>query len=81
MALRVGVGTLIGQPPNPLVAACLEDNVNVNVNVTIGFGQRMLFGRPFAFAFLTATWLALTKLVFPAESNEIPGGKEMFQRS
>lgn len=70
-----GFGTLIGQPVNPLLAAYLQDSHDI----TIGFGQWMLFGVPFAVLFIAITWLALTKFVFRAEFDEIPGGRELFQ--
>lgn len=39
----------------------------------------MLFGMPFAAVFIAVAWLVLTKLVFRAEIDEIPGGRTLFQ--
>lgn len=71
-----GFGTLIGQPVNPLLVAYLRDNHSI----TIGFGQWMLFGMPFAIIFITVTWMILAKVVFRAEIDEIPEGRQLFQR-
>lgn len=70
-----GFGTLIGQPVNPLLAAYLRDSHGI----TIGFGQWMLFGVPFAIIFIGLAWVVLTKFVFRAEFDNIPGGRELFQ--
>jgi sodium-dependent dicarboxylate transporter 2/3/5 len=70
-----GFATLIGQPHNPIVAAYLQDKFDI----TIGFGQWLIFGLPFAVTFTAIAWLVLCKFVFRAEIDEIPGGKEMFR--
>lgn len=70
-----GFGTLIGQPVNPLLAAYLRDSFGI----TIGFGQWMLFGVPLAVVFIAIGWWVLTKLVFRAEFDGIPGGRALFQ--
>ena len=56
-----GVGTLIGTPPNALMAAFLEDNYSIK----IGFVQWMMLGIPFVVVALPIAFLVLTKIVFP----------------
>ena len=55
-----GIATLIGTPPNALLAAFLQ----ANYKVTIGFGQWMLLGVPVAAAMLLFTWWWLTRREF-----------------
>lgn len=52
-----GVATLIGTPPNALLAAFLRDNYDVH----IGFGQWMLLGIPVALSMLVFIWWWLTR--------------------
>lgn len=47
-----GIATLIGTPPNALLAAYLQDAYGIQ----IGFDRWMLFGVPFSLLFLVATW-------------------------
>lgn len=65
-----GLGTLIGTPPNALLAAFMLESYGVQV----GFGQWMLVGVPLVLVSLPLTWLVLTRLVFPIRIREIPGG-------
>ncbi|MFC3609641.1 SLC13 family permease [Stutzerimonas tarimensis] len=52
-----GIATLIGTPPNALLAAFLRENHDVH----IGFGQWMLLGVPVALGMLTFVWWWLTR--------------------
>lgn len=52
-----GIATLIGTPPNALLAAFLADNYDVQ----IGFGQWMLLGVPVAVIMLAFIWWWLTR--------------------
>jgi sodium-dependent dicarboxylate transporter 2/3/5 len=56
-----GMATLIGTPPNALLAAFMEDNYAVE----IGFGQWMAVGLPLSMVMLPMSWWVLTKLIFP----------------
>ena len=56
-----GVSTLIGTPPNAVLAA----TVNETLGVTIGFLDWMLVGVPIAVVFLPVGWLLLTRLLYP----------------
>ncbi len=61
-----GIATLIGTPPNALLAAFLEENHGLR----IGFGQWMLLGLPVALSMLTLIWWWLTRAGFAARSGD-----------
>ncbi|MCQ4252144.1 DASS family sodium-coupled anion symporter [Pseudomonas stutzeri] len=52
-----GIATLIGTPPNALLAAFMRDNYDVQ----IGFGQWMLLGLPLSVGMLVFIWWWLTR--------------------
>ena len=54
-----GVATLIGTPPNAILAGVVEQRYGL----TIGFAQWMAFGVPLALVMLLAAWLYLTRWV------------------
>lgn len=68
------LGTLIGTPPNALLAGYMKEAHGY----TIGFGQWMLVGVPLAVVFTIIAWLVLTT-VFKPEMDEIPGGRELIK--
>lgn len=55
-----GIATLIGTPPNALLAAYLAQNQGI----TIGFAQWMLIGVPVSLSMLIAVWFWLTRRDF-----------------
>jgi sodium-dependent dicarboxylate transporter 2/3/5 len=55
-----GMATLIGTPPNALMAAYLEETHGI----AIGFWQWMLLGVPVSAALLLVCWLLLTRFAF-----------------
>lgn len=67
------LGTLIGTPPNTLLAGYMADTHGVH----IGFGQWMLVGVPLAAIVLFFCWFLLTKVLFKPEIDEIPGGRKL----
>ena len=67
------LATIIGTPPNALLAA----HMSQEFGVTIGFGRWMVVGAPIAVVFLLIAWLLLTKVIFKPEISEIPGGAEL----
>lgn len=69
------LGTLIGTPPNALLAA----HMSATHDVTIGFGQWMLVGVPVSIVMLLVTWVLLTKVLFRPEIEEIPGGSDLIR--
>lgn len=56
-----GVATLIGTPPNAIMAGAARELAGVQV----GFGQWMLVGVPVAAVLLPAGWLLLTRVLHP----------------
>ena len=71
-----GIGTLIGTPPNALMAAYMLDNHDVK----IGFAQWMIIGIPIVVIALPVVFVVLTKVVFPMQLKEIPGGADMIKK-
>lgn len=71
-----GLGTLIGTPPNALLAGFLETSYGFEV----GFARWMLVGVPLTVVSLPVVWLYLTRAAFPIRVAEIPGGRAMIHR-
>ena len=66
-----GVGTLIGTPPNALLASFLESNYDIDVS----FAGWMLLGVPIVAVMLPLAWLLLTRILFPADAIAISDPK------
>lgn len=64
-----GMATLIGTPPNALLAAYLGEVHQI----TIGFGQWMLIGVPVAAVSLVFVHVVLTRVMFSLGTAELPG--------
>lgn len=62
-----GVGTLIGTPPNALLASFLASEYQI----TVDFFTWMLFGVPLVLVMLPLTWLLLTRLLYPAGAIDV----------
>jgi sodium-dependent dicarboxylate transporter 2/3/5 len=56
-----GTATLIGTPPNAILAGVLAQNYDVE----LGFAEWMRFALPLATVMLLVTWLYLTRIAFP----------------
>ncbi|AGF71293.1 SLC13 family permease [Corynebacterium halotolerans] len=69
------LGTLIGTPPNALLAGYME----TAHGITIGFGRWMMVGVPIAVIFMGIAWLVLVT-VFKPEMDQIPGGRELIRK-
>lgn len=67
------LGTIIGTPPNTLLAG----HMAAEHGVEIGFGQWMLVGVPIAVVLLFACWFLLTRVLFRPEIDEVPGGRDL----
>ena len=70
-----GMGTLIGTPPNALLAAYVQDIYGWS----IGFGQWMLIGVPIVCAALPLVYLVLTRVMFKLDSEELPGMADLIR--
>ncbi|MDH4066869.1 MAG: SLC13 family permease [Acidobacteriota bacterium] len=68
-----GMATLIGTPPNALLAGYLSETYDI----TLGFGQWMLLGVPVMLVALPAVYLVLTRLMFTLGNRELPGMAEL----
>ncbi len=68
-----GVGTLIGTPPNALLASFLESNYQIQID----FFTWMQFGVPVVIVMLPIAWLLLTRVIFPAHTLKIGDAKDV----
>ena len=65
-----GMASLIGTPPNLVLAGVLEKSYGIELT----FAKWFSFGFPISITFLIIAWLYLTKFAFKFELNEFPGG-------
>lgn len=70
-----GIATLIGTPPNTLLAGA----VNKIYGIDLSFGKWMLFGVPFAWLFIFIAWWYLVKIVYKSPVKTLPGGREVIE--
>ncbi|SDD33864.1 solute carrier family 13 (sodium-dependent dicarboxylate transporter), member 2/3/5 [Terribacillus halophilus] len=68
-----GLGTLIGTPPNIILAAMASSLFGVEIS----FGGWMLIAVPIVVILLFSSWIYLTKVVFRIKMKELPGGKDL----
>ncbi|MEQ8471483.1 MAG: DASS family sodium-coupled anion symporter [Marinoscillum sp.] len=66
-----GFATLIGTPPNLVLAGILEQIYHVKLT----FGQWIMFGLPTSMVLLFICWKYLTKYAFRFDQVEFPGGR------
>ena len=71
-----GLGTLIGTPPNIILAAI----VNELFGVEISFAGWMVFAFPVVVALLFIGWLLLTRFIYPIKLSHLPGGKALIKK-
>ncbi len=71
-----GMATLIGTPPNALLAGYLSDVHGFN----IGFGQWMMIGVPVTLVTLPVVYWVLTRVSFKLKGEELPGVAELIAR-
>lgn len=67
-----GVATLIGSPPNGIVARFIQQTYGVEVT----FLDWLAIGLPLALLFLPVTWFVLVRVVYPSRLGPIDGGRE-----
>ena len=70
-----GIATLIGTPPNTLLAGA----VNEIYGIEITFAQWMLFGVPLAWIFIFVAWFYLVKVAYPQKLKQLPGGNAVIR--
>ena len=71
-----GIATLIGTPPNTLLAGA----INKMYGIELSFAGWMLFGVPFAWIFIFFTWIYLVKIAFPSKLKTLPGGRAVIDK-
>ncbi len=62
-----GVGSLIGSPPNAMLAGFVQKTYGIEVS----FARWMMIGLPVVVVMLPLTWLLLTRLLFPARMMQV----------
>ena len=70
-----GVGTLIGTPPNALLAGFASETAGLEIT----FVGWLWIGVPFVAIFLPISWLLMTRFILPVRIREIPGGRQFIQ--
>lgn len=71
-----GMATLIGTPPNALLAAY----VNETYGIELGFGRWMLLGVPVMLVTLPIVYLVLTRVSFRLGEADVPGMADLIAR-
>jgi solute carrier family 13 (sodium-dependent dicarboxylate transporter), member 2/3/5 len=71
-----GMATLIGTPPNALLAGFVDRTYGF----TLGFGQWMLLGVPVTVITLPIVYFVLTRVAYRIRGDEIPGVGELLAR-
>lgn len=71
-----GMGTLIGTPPNALLAGYMAQTHGV----ILGFGEWMLLGVPLVALFLAGAWLILTRVTMPLGRARVEGADAVIAR-
>jgi len=68
-----GMATLVGTPPNAILAGFMLETHNIQ----IGFTGWLLMAGPLALILLVLAWLYLTRFGFTIGTDDLPGGREI----
>lgn len=71
-----GLGTLLGSPPNAIVAAYAANELDR----PIGFLEWMMLGVPLAAIFICVGWWLMVNVLYRFDLDSIPGGREMIRK-
>ncbi len=71
-----GVATLIGTPPNTVLAGYLQKTYGYEIT----FAGWMKVGVPLVAIFLPLCWLWLTKVANPMKLKKVPGGRDLINK-
>jgi len=71
-----GIATLIGTPPNTVLAGYL----NKTYGFEITFVDWLKVGVPLVVVMLPLTWLWLTRVAYPLKLKKVPGGRELINQ-
>ncbi len=68
-----GIATLIGTPPNTVLASFLSKTYGYEIT----FARWLIVGLPLVLIMLPLCWLWLTRLANPMKLKKVPGGREL----
>lgn len=68
-----GLSTLIGSPPNLILAGFVEQEYGI----AISFADWMKVGVPLSAVFLVIAWLLITRVIYPVRISQIAGGRSV----
>jgi solute carrier family 13 (sodium-dependent dicarboxylate transporter), member 2/3/5 len=71
-----GLGTLIGTPPNIILAAQARELFGVDIS----FAGWMLIGVPMVIVLLAICWVYLGRVAFTMHIKSLPGGRQLIQQ-
>ena len=71
-----GVATLIGTPPNALLAGFIQQRFHYEIS----FANWMLFAAPLSIIMLIIAWFILTRVLFKFGNDSMDGLKEVFEK-
>jgi sodium-dependent dicarboxylate transporter 2/3/5 len=71
-----GIATLIGTPPNTILAGYLQKTYGYEIT----FANWMKVGVPLVLVLLPLCWLWLTRVANPMKLKKVPGGRDMINR-
>ncbi len=71
-----GMATLIGTPPNTVLAGYLQKTYGYEIT----FAKWLMVGVPLVLIMLPLCWLWLTKVANPMKLKKVPGGREMINQ-
>lgn len=71
-----GMATLIGTPPNLVLAGVLQETFAVELS----FATWFMFGFPISLTLLILCWWYLTRFAFPVKNSVFPGGRQDIAR-
>lgn len=67
-----GMATLIGTPPNLVLAGIVSEMYNTEIS----FAKWFIFGFPISVTLLTVCWFYLTRVAYPCRDRAFPGGHD-----
>lgn len=71
-----GMATLIGTPPNLILAGVVQEIYSVEIT----FSTWLKFGLPISVVLLIICWIYLVKVAFKLKQNKFPGGRQEILR-
>lgn len=71
-----GVATLVGTPPNLVLAGVLKELYDIELT----FVQWMTIGLPISLLLLSICWVYMTRVAFTFKQKEFPGGRKEIRR-